>query len=305
MAAKEEIKLGKSVSLDQRLDYIPDTLAGRKTFEYKMEDFMDKGGYYKIKGFDDVLSLNTQSSSQWDGLRHIAIQESGLHYGGVHRDKFHDRKDGTLGTHRKLTFGRKYYETLVMLMLCLTDWVDNGGIVGRGVLLDYPRWRKETGQSAVRPDTEHAISPDELELVAKHQNLTFRAGDILILRSGFSEMQNNQNQADNKASLDRGEYIGLERTMTAAEWLWNQHFAAVASDNPGFEACPTPFGVTGKIVLHEWILDHWGMPLGEFWNLETLAELCAKQKQWSFFLTSAPLHVFGGVASPPNAIAIL
>ena len=103
LAAKQEIKLGKSVSLDQRLDYIPDTLASRKIFEYKMEDFMDKGGYYKIKGFDDVLHLNTQSSSQWDGLRHIAIQENGLHYGGVHRDKFHDRKEGTLGTHRKLT----------------------------------------------------------------------------------------------------------------------------------------------------------------------------------------------------------
>ena len=192
-----------------------------------------------------------------------------------------------------------------MLTLYLTDWVENGGIVGRGVLLDYPRWRKETGQSAVRPDTEHAISPDELVQVANHQNLTFRAGDVLILRSGFSEMQNSQNKADNKASLDRGEYIGLERTMAAAKWLWNQHFAAVASDNPGFEACPTPFGVKGQIVLHEWILDHWGMPLGEFWNLESLAELCAKQKQWSFFLTSAPLHVFGGVASPPNAIAIL
>jgi len=35
-----------------------------------------------------------------------------------------------------------------------------------------------------------------------------------------------------------------------------------------------------------------------------LAEECERRGRWSFFVTSAPLRVPGGVASPPNAIAI-
>lgn len=59
------------------------------------------------------------------------------------------------------------------------------------------------------------------------------------------------------------------------------------------------------IGLHDHFLAMWGTPIGELWNLEELAEVCRKEKKWSFFLTSAPLNVRGGVASPPNALAIL
>ncbi len=46
------------------------------------------------------------------------------------------------------------------------------------------------------------------------------------------------------------------------------------------------------------------MPIGEMWDVEGLAAECARQKRWTFFLTSAPLNLPGGAASPPNAIAI-
>ena len=48
----------------------------------------------------------------------------------------------------------------------------------------------------------------------------------------------------------------------------------------------------------------WGMPMGELWDLEELAEECKRQNRWSFFFTSSPLNIQGGVASPPNALAI-
>lgn len=60
--------------------------------------------------------------------------------------------------------------------------------------------------------------------------------------------------------------------------------------------------VTG---LHDWLLAMWGCPIGELWDLEKLAERCKVYKRWSFFLASVPLNVVGGVASPPNAVAIL
>jgi hypothetical protein len=44
---------------------------------------------------------------------------------------------------------------------------------------------------------------------------------------------------------------------------------------------------------------------GELFDLERLAIECEASKRWSFFFTSAPLNIPGGVASPPNAIAIM
>lgn len=59
------------------------------------------------------------------------------------------------------------------------------------------------------------------------------------------------------------------------------------------------------VGIHDFSLALWGTPLGELWDLEELSEVCKKLNKWSFFITSAPLNVAGGVASPPNALAIL
>ena len=46
------------------------------------------------------------------------------------------------------------------------------------------------------------------------------------------------------------------------------------------------------------------MPLGEQFQLAPLAADCAQDGRYEFMLVSAPLNVEGGVASPPNAVAI-
>jgi hypothetical protein len=38
--------------------------------------------------------------------------------------------------------------------------------------------------------------------------------------------------------------------------------------------------------------------------LAPLAEDCARDRRYEFMVVSAPLHVVGGIASPPNAVAI-
>lgn len=43
---------------------------------------------------------------------------------------------------------------------------------------------------------------------------------------------------------------------------------------------------------------------GELFDLETLARTCEELQRWSFFVTSVPLNMPGGVSSPPNAMAI-
>lgn len=46
-----------------------------------------------------------------------------------------------------------------------------------------------------------------------------------------------------------------------------------------------------KYVLHEWLLAGWGMPIGEMFDLERLAETCHRLSRWEFFLVSVPLKV--------------
>jgi kynurenine formamidase len=173
------------------------------------------------------------------------------------------------------------------------------------VLLDYHRWRAQTGKEPAQVDSNFSITVDELDKVAEHQNLELKPGDILVIRSGFTVWHDAAGTVARNAALDKGEFIGLEATVKSIKWLWNHHFAAVAGDSLGFEACPAPFGIAGRICLHEWLLSHWGTPIGELWNLEELAKTCENLNQWSFFFTSAPLNVFGGVGTTPNAIAVL
>lgn len=87
--------------------------------------------------------------------------------------------------------------------------------------------------------------------------------------------------------------------------------------------------------LHEVLLGGWGCPIGEMFDLERLREMCQLTGRWTFFVSSVPLkvsgifffcvcslffsgveggfvggrgltsqQVLGGVASPPNSVAI-
>ena len=56
--------------------------------------------------------------------------------------------------------------------------------------------------------------------------------------------------------------------------------------------------------LHEACLPGWGMPIGELFDLEALAEAAERHKRWSFFLTVCPLNVEGGAATLANTLAV-
>ena len=89
--------------------------------------------------------------------------------------------------------------------------------------------------------------------------------------------------------------MGIESTEEVLEWLWENQFAAVAGDSPSFESSPVGGGKGPGdgpvIVLHQWLLAGWGMPIGEMFDLEELARHCRECGRWSFFLTSVPLKV--------------
>jgi kynurenine formamidase len=231
---------------------------------------------------DSLDNFFTQSSSQWDALCHIGHPEHGFYNG---------RTDAELTGEPGTRLG-------------IEHWARRG-IVGRGVLLDVARHFEQTGRG-FDGGTTVEFSWRDLEEVREAQGVEFETGDILVLRTGWMSWYletSDQTRLDlAQDSLTRLKSPGLTGGEDMVEWLWNQHFSAVAADNPALEAWPHALEVDQYI--HFRLLPLLGLALGEMWFVEDLAADCAADGVYEFLLTSAPLNLRGGVGSPPNALAL-
>ncbi|TLS20825.1 uncharacterized protein PpBr36_10689 [Pyricularia pennisetigena] len=286
-AAGAEVRDGVSISLNwplTALNHIP--LPGRRKTVHTVRSLVEQG-MSSGAGLDDELEFNTQSSSQWDSLVHWAHQETGLSYNG-----FRAAADNVATSPDAPTVDK---------------WHARGGVVARGVLVDFKRWAEANGRE-YHPFDAYRITVKDLEEVAAAQGVEFRPGDVLLVRTGVTEVWEAPSQ-DDFAKVMRGTISGLHGAEETVRWLWDRRFAAVACDNNGVEALP-PVKEDGSVtameglVLHPHCLGLLGMPLGELWDLRKLSEHCAKTGRYSFLLTSAPLNAAGLVGSPPNALAI-
>ena len=273
-AAAREIRSGRVVCLSLPLDVPAPPLGQREPFEHVVT--------VSRMGRDDSLDgFFLQCSSQWDGLQHIRFREFG-YYGGRQEEEL---DDGALG----IAFAARH------------------GIVGRGVLADVAKYAEEAG-TPLDPGQRLSITPDLLTETLSSQNTELVRGDVLILRTGWMGWylaQDSEGRQSLARRLHNGpgglEAPGLDATRTTAAWLWDHGISAIAADNPSLEALPVNRDVG---FLHRRLIPTLGMPIGEFWAVDELAEVCARDDRWSFFLTSAPLHLEGGVGSPNNAYAI-
>ena len=163
--------------------------------------------------------------------------------------------------------------------------------VGRGVLLDVYTWAKQSYD----PLAFHSITVSDLEECARQQNTTFEVGDILIVRSGWVDAYNKLDQAGKQKLADiQGAYdhtyVGLAQSEEMLDFLHDNYFAAAASDCICFEAWPPD---KNGPMLHAYMLPLWGMPMGELWDLEKLAQTCRQEGRYTFLVTSAPENVPG------------
>jgi len=109
--------------------------------------------------------------------------------------------------------------------------------------------------------------------------------------------------SNNVFSLD---YIGVEASDVTLRWLWDKKLSLVGCDCPAFEVLPPSGLIEGKPrSLHQVFIGGWGQSIVEFLDLETLVETCHALNRYSFFFSIQNLNVPGGIASPPNAMAIL
>jgi hypothetical protein len=109
---------------------------------------------------------------------------------------------------------------------CGIQAVSNHGIAGRGVLLDYYGWKCDKGES-YDSLTSHAIHLDELLAVAKHQNVSFEAGDILLIRSGYTDAYYKY-EKDDPSRLDEAGSLhpclaGVAQTEEMKTWLHDKY----------------------------------------------------------------------------------
>ncbi|MGD0116425.1 MAG: cyclase family protein [Candidatus Binatus sp.] len=229
---------------------------------------------------DDYLdNFYPQASSQWDALAHVKHPVHGA-YNGIPDKEITGRGGMRLGI----------------------DNLARRGIAGRGVLADVARYYDRIGKSITFTKAE-SIPLEDVQAALEEEAVTLQAGDILLIRIGWTKFYLSASD-EIKAELAKETVTpGIEGSDRTARWLWDNHLAAVASDSPALEALPKGPGNENEF-LHFHMLAFFGMPIGEMWNLEGLADDCAADGNYDFFLTSAPLNIPGGVGSPPNALAI-
>lgn len=243
---------------------------------------------------DDWLdSFYLQSTTQIDGLRHMADPQYGF-YGGVPADNIGVAKPD-LGI----------------------QLVAEKGIFGRGVLLDLPLYFASIGRDYDRSASE-VITPADLDGALAFHGLRWESGDILTLRTGWSAFYlalSTEEQAEFRTHLSSP---GLDQSVEILEYLWDNQISAVFSDNAAVEVLPTTShsaffdpaeptpegGVSHNGMMHRPIIARLGLTLGECFNLDALAEACAADSRYEFALSAKPLDLIGGVGSPANAMAI-
>lgn len=217
---------------------------------------------------DDAISMPLQCGTQWDALSHV------FYDGRMYNDR-----DISLVTSR----GAR-----VNAIEQIAD-----GVVGRGVLLDLPRFTK---QRWLEDGTR--ILPEHLDDCAERFGVSIERGDIVLVRTGMLTRCLEQKSWKGYCG---GAAPGL--SVLCARWLHEREIAAVATDTWGVEVIPNETTDCFQ-PLHMISLRNTGLLLGEIFQLDRLADACAEDGRYSFLFSAPPLPITGAVGSPINPLAI-
>ena len=255
------VRTGRTFRLDLPADGIDPPLYGRQPFRHTV---LGEGGH------DDIIEMNTQSSTHWDGFRHVRHPDFG-YYGGV--------ADADHG---------------------IDHWASR--VIGRAVLADVERWRSSEGRP-LDPSAGESIPAGEVAATLAAQGVTVEPGDVLLIRTGWLTWYRSLGSAERRSLPGALRVSGLAATEATLRLLWDLHVSAVAADNPSLEAWPAE-AWTPAHAIHFQLLCLLGIPIGELFDLDALAADCAVDGRYEALITSAPLVIPSGVASPPGAICV-
>ena len=226
-----------------------------------------EGGASDVAFTDDYIYMALQGSTQWDSLAHAFY--NGKFYNGYPLDTV------TVTGAKKLGIDKV-----------------KDSFVGRAVLIDILRYKG----GALKPG--YGITRADIEGALKAQGSEIKRGDIAVIRTGEVPRYYKMPVSD------RPQWVGTQTGITkdVIPWIKESEIAAIAVDNVGVEQAPNPDGKDWN--LHGNLLRDLGVFLGEIWWLEELAEDCAADGRYEFFISAPPLNIPGAVGSVINPIAV-
>ncbi|SES29861.1 cyclase family protein [Lentzea albida] len=235
---------------------------------------------------DDVLrEFYLQATSQLDGLRHRRATGHGF-YNGVPDD--HVRAGHpALGVQR---------------------WAEKP-IAGRAVVVDV-----EGLLAAEGTPLDHRAGPaldvDVLDRALRAQGEEVRPGDLVLVHTGWARWFLDADPSVRAEVRDARRATGFRQTRDLPTWLWDHRVAVFATDTFAVEVLPVATDVfladapDDAGMMHQELIAKLGVPLGELWNLTELVADSRQHGRWDAFVVVKPLHLVGGVGSPPNATAL-
>jgi len=229
---------------------------------------MDQENLPPIYTTDDMITMPLQVSTQWDAFAHVLYR--GKTYNGVDYSMI-DSEGAKKNSIDKVS----------------------KSMIGRGVLLDIPRFR---GIPWLQPGDP--IESQDLQGCADFQKVEIRKGDFLLIRTGHIAL-----------CRDRGawgDFAGGKRpgiTVEVIPWIFDKEISAIACDNYGVEAIPS--GVDDVVTpVHLATLANMGLTLGEIFDLDEIAVDCASDNVYEFLFVAPPIPVTQAVGSPCNPYVI-
>ena len=160
-------------------------------------------------------------------------------------------------------------------------------LLGRGILLDVAGWK---GQSHFPPN--YGISAEELQLCASAEGVEVRPGDVLLVRTGYGRVWNDEVRYLESAGVAK----------SGSLWAAAQGVRAVGADNMAWDVIADCDPETGSTLFgHIHLLVERGIFIIENLNLEELA----RDRRFEFAFIGIPLKFQGATGSPLRPLALV
>jgi kynurenine formamidase len=169
------------------------------------------------------------------------------------------------------------------------------GLVGRGVLLDVPRYR---GVKWLEPG--EAVTRAELEAVEQAEGVRLGEGDVLVFRTGHHRRRIELGPWSNKYPPAGEGKAGLH--VDTIGWMRERRIAAFLPDGDGETVPSNVEGV--PYPIHPLQITAMGMLAADSLQLEDVARACEEEGRFEFMVVGLPLWLPGGTGSPWNPVAI-
>jgi kynurenine formamidase len=248
---------------------------------------------------DDIVTLALQYSTQWDSFAHVGAffdadgdgKSEKVYYNGYRANEH------VIGPFDYTPEGDAPVEgPYGARALGIANFAMQG-LQGRAVMFDL---KKHFGLE------RRYVSMADLRQVMEADRIDVRRGDLLVFRTGFTEVVVSMNRKPDKQRLDETACVLDGRDEALLQWITDSGVVALCADNYAVEGLPArevTLGARPFLPLHQHCLFKLGVPLAELWWLKDLADWLDAHQRTAFLLTAPPLNLPGAVGSPVTPIA--